>query len=483
MDADSSQTVVIAEASGGRSLVVKGPPGTGKSQTITNIIAAAAAAGKKVLFVAEKMAALDVVHRRLRQVGLGPLALELHSNKVSKRTVLDELRRTRDGQLRPAQSDLTVIDKLGRTSTVLNDFAYRLHGPLQPSGMTPHSILGRLARAQGSGAPAAFALEGAETWDREAVSERGAVVDDVAERQKALGAVTDHLWRGVRRDALDPVERAALGERIGHLADAQARAWRNALIAEERLGIQFAQTVGGLSEALAILSVVPLPAATDRSQLTHPAWSNLEALARLVAAGREFTRADAVVRELFNDAGRGADLTAIRTAVVTKGGSLFRFLDGGYRAQIALLKSYLKSPLPKSQAERIKLDRCRDRREDRWCGVHGAGATWRGVRRRVEGRGIRLGCARRHRSLARGMRRPARGHLAGSGDDRVPRRDRSRPQCAGRGAARVREATERPHRRAGPRSRFEPSASIIRATYHSRCWPTGSPAGLATSKG
>jgi hypothetical protein len=95
VDADSSQTVVIAEAAGGRSLVVKGPPGTGKSQTITNIVAAAVASGKKVLFVAEKMAALEVVHRRLRQVGLGPLTLELHSNKVNKRVVLEELKRTR----------------------------------------------------------------------------------------------------------------------------------------------------------------------------------------------------------------------------------------------------------------------------------------------------------------------------------------------------------------------------------------------------
>jgi Protein of unknown function (DUF4011)/AAA domain len=79
IDADSSQTVAIEEVAQGRHLVIKGPPGTGKSQTITNIIAAAAAQGRTVLFVAEKMAALDVVHRRLRDVGLASLALELHS--------------------------------------------------------------------------------------------------------------------------------------------------------------------------------------------------------------------------------------------------------------------------------------------------------------------------------------------------------------------------------------------------------------------
>jgi Protein of unknown function (DUF4011)/AAA domain len=78
IDADSSQTVAIEEVARGRHLVIKGPPGTGKSQTITNIIAAAAARGRTVLFVAEKMAALDVVHRRLRDAGLASLALEMH---------------------------------------------------------------------------------------------------------------------------------------------------------------------------------------------------------------------------------------------------------------------------------------------------------------------------------------------------------------------------------------------------------------------
>lgn len=94
LDADSSQSVVIEEARRGRNLVVQGPPGTGKSQTIANIIAAAVDEGHKVLFVAEKMAALDVVKRRLDAVGVGDMCLELHSKKANKREVLQELNRT-----------------------------------------------------------------------------------------------------------------------------------------------------------------------------------------------------------------------------------------------------------------------------------------------------------------------------------------------------------------------------------------------------
>lgn len=94
VDADSSQTAAIHEVRRGRDLVIQGPPGTGKSQTIANIIAAAVADGKTVLFVAEKMAALEVVKRRLDNTGVGDACLELHSNKANKRAFLAELQHT-----------------------------------------------------------------------------------------------------------------------------------------------------------------------------------------------------------------------------------------------------------------------------------------------------------------------------------------------------------------------------------------------------
>ncbi|MDH3605058.1 MAG: hypothetical protein OEU26_36130, partial [Candidatus Tectomicrobia bacterium] len=75
----------------GGDFVLEGPPGTGKSQTIANIIAHNLALGRKVLFVSEKMAALDVVYRRLREKRLGDFCLELHSSKANKRHVLDQL--------------------------------------------------------------------------------------------------------------------------------------------------------------------------------------------------------------------------------------------------------------------------------------------------------------------------------------------------------------------------------------------------------
>lgn len=94
VDADSSQLEAIRMAKSGKSFVLQGPPGTGKSQTITNIIAEALYDGKKVLFVSEKMAALNVVYDKLKKAGLSDFCMELHSYKANKREFTDELVRT-----------------------------------------------------------------------------------------------------------------------------------------------------------------------------------------------------------------------------------------------------------------------------------------------------------------------------------------------------------------------------------------------------
>ena len=96
MDVDSSQMEAVIESGKGRSFILYGPPGTGKSQTITNMIANALYHDKRVLFVAEKMAALTVVQKRLAKIGLDPFCLELHSNKVTKQHFLQQMQKVLD---------------------------------------------------------------------------------------------------------------------------------------------------------------------------------------------------------------------------------------------------------------------------------------------------------------------------------------------------------------------------------------------------
>ncbi|MCR5594180.1 MAG: DUF3320 domain-containing protein [Saccharofermentans sp.] len=102
--ADSSQLYAIYKAGKGESFVLHGPPGTGKSQTITSMIANALVSGKRVLFAAEKKAALDVVYTRLNKIGIAPFCLELHSNKAVKGKVLDQLKEALEAKVKAQDS-------------------------------------------------------------------------------------------------------------------------------------------------------------------------------------------------------------------------------------------------------------------------------------------------------------------------------------------------------------------------------------------
>ena len=116
-DADASQHSALVDVMKGSNLVVQGPPGTGKSQTITNIIANALAVGKRVLFLAEKQAALEVVKRRLDRAKLGDFCLELHSDKVSPKTVVASLVSVHKRMIFWPES-IALGDELGRLGAI-----------------------------------------------------------------------------------------------------------------------------------------------------------------------------------------------------------------------------------------------------------------------------------------------------------------------------------------------------------------------------
>ena len=148
LPADSSQIVAVYASSQGGDFVLEGPPGTGKSQTIANIIAHNLALGRRVLFVSEKMAALEVVYRRLCEKGLGDFSLELHSNKANKRQVLDQLghswRNRSMGNHEERQAETIRLKKLRDD---LNGLVKALHKP-GATGVSPRTAIGRAVRWQ-----------------------------------------------------------------------------------------------------------------------------------------------------------------------------------------------------------------------------------------------------------------------------------------------------------------------------------------------
>ncbi|PKM52192.1 MAG: DNA/RNA helicase [Firmicutes bacterium HGW-Firmicutes-7] len=148
VDADSSQQDAIVSAKKGVSFVLQGPPGTGKSQTITNIIAESIADGKKVLFVSEKMAALEVVHRRLSMSGLEDFCLTLHSHKANKKEVLEQLRTVLEFTQNTVKLNDEAFQKLDQLQTdkeKLNAYINAIHTKVLTLEKTIYEVNGILA--------------------------------------------------------------------------------------------------------------------------------------------------------------------------------------------------------------------------------------------------------------------------------------------------------------------------------------------------
>ena len=142
LDADSSQIAAIQDVKAGRNLVVEGPPGTGKSQTIVNLIAELLAEGKSVLFVAEKMAALDVVKDRLTAVGLGKFVLELHSHKTRRKKFLKELEKATTTRYKEDLKIDQTIRKLETLRRQLDDYAEVIHKPSYAVNLSAFQLYG-----------------------------------------------------------------------------------------------------------------------------------------------------------------------------------------------------------------------------------------------------------------------------------------------------------------------------------------------------
>lgn len=232
--ADSSQLAAVMAAADGHDFVLEGPPGTGKSQTITNIIAHCLSQGRRVLFVAEKRAALDVVYRRLREDGLEPFCLELHSNKTGKADVLAQFDRTlkmlddpevRDWEQRTAE--------LERLRNALNAYTRALHRR-HPCGLTAYHCLDYLLPRQAERTVRLEACTPLMGIKAETLERAREVANLMQERARPLVPLANHpLTPIARKDwspvwaerTLDSIDRVANKARYAKTSEKELLAW------------------------------------------------------------------------------------------------------------------------------------------------------------------------------------------------------------------------------------------------------------------
>lgn len=195
LDADSSQLAAVLAAADGKSFVLQGPPGTGKSQTITNLIAHALGRGMRVLFVAEKRAALEVVHRRLTSIGLSPFCLELHSNKTSKRHVLDQLGEALEVRADAPADFASHAKALATARSELNTYVTELHA-MRPIGASIHEALARLTTLRDV-ERVPVELDAIDSIDAEMFAHAREIADRLRIAASAVGDLSAHPLTGI----------------------------------------------------------------------------------------------------------------------------------------------------------------------------------------------------------------------------------------------------------------------------------------------
>ncbi len=219
VDADASQQEAIEAAKVGASFVLQGPPGTGKSQTITNIIAESLAAGKHVLFVSQKMAALEVVQHRLSQAGLGDFCLQLHSHKRDKREVVQELIASLDApavQLKPDTQ--TALLELEETRRKLNAYVTALHTPRFALHQTVFHAYGEMARLAGT-PPVRFEVGDVASVAAPLFVRRMQLLDQFEALPDIIDRFQQHPWRGVVIRSVSFAQRDQLAQALAELID------------------------------------------------------------------------------------------------------------------------------------------------------------------------------------------------------------------------------------------------------------------------
>jgi very-short-patch-repair endonuclease len=312
-DADSSQFSALVDVMDGKNLAIKGPPGTGKSQTITNIIAAALASKKTVLFVAEKMAALNVVKDRLQKAELGHFCLELHSTKTRKTDLLESLeaRLGVQGKL-PKDGDLlSAIKELEKIREQLSGYVASINQPFGAIDKSVHAILWSEQRARASSQHLPKALDAinlsnvVELTRHETESLKAKL--QVAAQAFLEAAGSDELrrqpWFGVGAPSLDYFEREQLVDDLKRISDS-LRALQNAKSAlyVQVAGLE-AETIDACADLKDALARLPISAPGIDGDV-YASLSDAKALAAVETLCGQLERwvaADSELAELVTD--------------------------------------------------------------------------------------------------------------------------------------------------------------------------------------
>ena len=358
LDGDSSQLLALLAVHEGRNLVIQGPPGTGKSQTIANLLAEAIGAGKTVLFVAEKMAALEVVKRRLDALGLGAACLELHSHKANKKALHDELRLTL-GLGRPASAAQvqSQVEQLPRYRQALNDYVLGVNAPLGRSRLSAQQVAGELLLLAGQRGPTELprlAFATLPDWTDADAARAEALAARLQATLQKIGLPKSLLFWGSELTVLLPAAQAALLPQLQESQTAVAELRNAAEALARQLGLPLPTGRAAAEALLPAARHAQLAPPLDRTPLAHPAWTEQAGrIQEVLQAGTAFAELHRQYDATLLPEAWGQPLLAERAALLEYDGKWWNFLSGDYRRARKRLQSLWRGTLHKSAAELV----------------------------------------------------------------------------------------------------------------------------------
>lgn len=359
VDADSSQILAILDVNNGHNLVIQGPPGTGKSQTITNIIAEAIGKGKKVLFVAEKMAALEVVKRRLDTIGLGEACLELHSHKTNKKAVLAELKRTH------ALSKPITVDGTHDYQTLLakqkqlNAYSFAVNTSVLQSELTPYAIYGQLIqlrkKLQNTNAPE-IEMTGCHTWSRRDFQQRIEVVGKLQTLLQDIGSLAAHPFWGSQYITFLPVNRRQVEEAAQKAESAISALYKTSGQVNEWIGSPLPSTILESEQSRQLAQHMIDAPNLDGIPYADMAWQqHASRIQEAVKAGFQIYKYhnqfdDKLIPEAWTQ-----DVLSLRKAYVVYGEKWWRIFSGDFRKAKRELVGLCQVDLPKDVSAQLDM--------------------------------------------------------------------------------------------------------------------------------
>lgn len=285
VDADSSQQDAILLSKRGLSFVLQGPPGTGKSQTITNIISEALADGRKVLFVSEKRAALEVVYKRLSNVGLSDFCFSLHSYKANKKEILRDLENSISIDRKKVREEaLSQLEILNHKRNILNEYQEELHTPCSGLKCSIFYVNGKLAKFENI-PDIIFEIQDVKNTTQVQLSERICLLDEFAKTVgKRSEDYTQNVWRNSTVKYLSNEQRHDIDSNISLIVPILSEIHNNILTCCNDLSITVKPSLDGLHILMDLLNLA------SKSPLLPTKWFFNEDINVLINDAKQYQK-------------------------------------------------------------------------------------------------------------------------------------------------------------------------------------------------